>query len=141
MSSQDPNRARINAVVEETVNSLARELGIHREVVADFAYLYLQVKYRNATTAQKNASHVHWEGICQCVECKKAKTKVARPEAVFHHVERRVPGQHEPASLRPYHPKHHDKAHGVVRGSLSKGSPSRKRPEDSDPPERDDPSL
>jgi hypothetical protein len=49
---------------------------------------------------------------------------------VFHHLARRVPGQHEPSNLLPYHPHCHDRHHGIRRTSLSKGAPERKQKDD-----------
>jgi hypothetical protein len=48
---------------------------------------------------------------------------VALGDAVFHHRQRRIPGQHAPKNLWPYHSGCHDSQHRVTHGSLSKGTP------------------
>ncbi|HEY6323565.1 MAG TPA: hypothetical protein VJA16_18650 [Thermoanaerobaculia bacterium] len=121
--AQDPKRIIINEATVELVGRLAKEVGMCREAVADFAFLYLQRTYRNPTNKQKNASFNHWKGICQCPQCKEAGEPVARADAVFHHLQRRIAEQHEPHNLLPYHRRHHDLAHRVRHSSLSKGSP------------------
>jgi 5-methylcytosine-specific restriction endonuclease McrA len=118
---QSEHRDRIKREVDQLVTSLAAELSVPAEAVADVAYLHIQKHSgwgRNPSKAQKRAAHQHWDGACQhCNE------PVTLSEAVFHHVKRRVTGQHQPANLLPYHEACHDQHHGVVEGSLSKGTP------------------
>ncbi len=118
-------RTRIKHSVTMLVETLSQELGQPRAAVADLAYLHLQkhpVWGRNPSKSQKRAAHRRWGGACQaCLEI------VALDEAVFHHLKRRVDDQHDPHNLLPYHDKCHDKHHGVVQDSLSKGSPKVRR--------------
>lgn len=117
-------RARIKQEMTDLIQSLAEEMSAHPEAVADVAFLHIQKHPfwgRNATKSQRRKAHRYWKGRCQgCGE------PVEPAEAVFHHVQRRVPGQHDPENLKPYHPGCHDKVHNVKHGSLSKGAPEAK---------------
>jgi hypothetical protein len=118
-------RSRVKESVLGLVEQLSAELRLPRAAIADIAYLYLQKHPtwgRNPSKSQKRAAHNHWKGACQ--EC---AGPVEFSEAVFHHRQRRIDEQHSPQNLLPYHDSCHDKHHGVVSGSLSKGSPKRKR--------------
>jgi len=120
----DEKRLRIKQSVEQLVERLAVELSILPEEVADVAFLYIQKhpKWgRNPSKTQKRASHSHWKGLCQA-----CSQPVELGEAVFHHKQRRIREQHEPANLLPYHPECHDDHHKVTQGSLSKGAPKPK---------------
>jgi hypothetical protein len=117
----DNERQRIRQAVAELIERLAIDLGTHPEAVADVAFLCIQKHPswgRNPTKTQKRASHKHWEGCCQgCGESLEMR------DAVFHHLRRRIPNQHGPENLLPYHPGCHDTEHKVSQGSLSKGAP------------------
>lgn len=117
----ESQRKRIKESIGELIEGLDKDLEAYPEAVADVAFLYIQKHPswgRNASRAQKRAAYKHWEGKCQA--CRK---DVAFDNAVFHHLERRIPDQHGPKNLLPYHPKCHDDAHEVKVGSLSKGTP------------------
>lgn len=119
-------RSKIRQSVTGLVEQLASELSLDAQAVADVAFLHVQKHPawgRNATKAQKRAAHEHWQGLCQG-----CNDTVVFGEAVFHHFRRRIPNQHGPDNLRPYHAGCHDSEHGVQQGSLSKGSPKRKAP-------------
>ena len=117
----DNEKMQIRASVAELIERLAGKLKIHPEAVADVAFLYIQKHPswgRNPSRTQKRASHKHWNNRCQgCRE------PVELRDAVFHHLRRRIPNQHEPENMLPYHRDCHDKVHDVSQGSLSKGSP------------------
>lgn len=117
-------RLQVTQAVSALVEKLAKETECHPEAVADVAFLHIQKHPswgRNPSEAQKRASLRYWKDECQgCGEA------VARERAVFHHLRRRIPNQHEPRNLLPYHPECHDAKHGARRASLSKGTPRRK---------------
>ena len=122
MDTED--RAKVKQAVAGLVETLCESLGLPRAAVADIAYLYLQKHPswgRNPSKTQKRAAHRHWQGRCQ--DCQKL---VSFEESVFHHRKRRIDEQHSPGNPLPYHDACHDKHHGVVVGSLSKGSPKRR---------------
>ncbi|WP_461414082.1 HNH endonuclease [Gemmatimonas sp.] len=112
-------RHRIRTELDRVVTSLSEELGFVPEAIADIAYLHLQkhAKWgRNPTKTQKKAAFDAWGGTCQ--HC---HLPVKRGDEVYHHIRRRISGQHEPANLLLYHTSCHDQHHGVRR-SLSAGT-------------------
>ncbi len=121
---QAVQKEAIKRSVTELIVRLATELSMHPEAVADVAFLHIQKHPswgRNPTKAQKRTAHRHWKGRCQhCQE------QVPFEAAVFHHLRRRIPKQHQPDNLLPYHASCHDSEHEAQRGSLSKGSPTQK---------------
>jgi len=120
---QKEQRAVIKRRLDQFVEQLATDLELAPEAVADIAYLRIQKHRswgRNPTRAQKRAAYEHWQGLCQACE-----QPVDFSDAVFHHVQRRIPNQHEPQNLLPYHDHCHDHHHGVTHRSLSKGAPRR----------------
>ena len=121
----DDQKRTIKASVGKLIEKLARDLDAYPEAVADVAFLYIQKHPswgRNPTRTQKQASYEKWGGQCQ--KCNRA---IEFEEAVFHHLARRIPNQHGPENLLPYHPPCHDKKHDVVEGSLSKGAPQSRK--------------
>lgn len=123
----DHQKQLIRQSVSEVIERLATECSLHPEAVADVAFLHIQKHPswgRNATKAQKRASHRHWQGQCQ-----KCHEPVCFDDAVFHHLQRRIPNQHGADNLLPYCSKCHDVEHEVRQSSLSKGSPTRIRHE------------
>jgi len=121
---ENKHRTKIRQAVSVLVEKLAEETGCHAEAVADVAFLHIQKHPswgRNSTEAQKRASLRFWKERCQgCGEA------LSRAEAVFHHLRRRIPDQHAPENLLPYHPGCHDTEHGAKKASLSKGASRRK---------------
>lgn len=112
-------RHRIRDEMDAVVTRLAQELGVVPEAIADIAYLHLQkhAKWgRNPSKKQKKAAFDAWGGICQ--HCHQPVTV---GDDVYHHIRRRVLGQHEPANLLLCHTACHDQHHGVSR-SLSAGT-------------------
>ncbi len=120
----DDVKSLIRSRLDQLVNTLSQELEAPVEAIATELFYRLQrhpVYGRNATVTQKNASYSHWRGICH-----KCDKPVARDQAKFHHLQRGVHKQHEPANLVPQHTHCHDRQHRVVKGSLSKGAPGKK---------------
>jgi hypothetical protein len=117
-------KRRINDAVDDLIATLAAATGICREAVANVAFYRLQRHPgwgRNASKAQKRASHTRWKGTC-----KRCNKPVAFAAAKFHHLKRGIPDQHAPGNLVPEHLKCHDSEHSVKKGSLTKGSPTKR---------------
>lgn len=119
---------RIHSRIDEMIEGTAEEVGLTPEEVAQETFYRMQRHpdpglRRNATKAEQRASFEHW-GECQRPGC---TDELTIEEAVFHHLERGIPEQHSPSNLLPFHPGCHDAAHSVHEGSLSKGSPAKKR--------------
>ena len=118
----DEDRAWIRSRAEGLIDELATQRGLAREAVSDIVFLFLQKhpKWgRNPSKAQKRAAYLRWGGVCQnCHE------SVELGKAIFHHAIRRVPGQHDPENLLPYHDECHNRHHGVSV-SLTKGAPAK----------------
>jgi len=118
------DKIEIRKQLDNNIQSLSQSRDASPEAIATELFYRLQrhPEYaRNANTSQKNKSYAHYQGICQ--DCHKP---VPRQEAKFHHFARGVKNQHDPENLVPYHAGCHDHEHGAVKGSLSKGSPTRK---------------
>ena len=116
----DAERDEIRGQLDAVIESLSRELGVCVEAVANTAFMHVQKQPnwgRNATKAHKNASFLAWEGKRQ-----RCRQPVDRSAAVFHHLSRGVPNQHGPQNLVPHHNRCHDEEHGVMQGSLTKGT-------------------
>jgi hypothetical protein len=117
-------KRQINEALDELIASLADSVGLCREAVANVAFYRLQRHPgwgRNATAQHKRASHALWKGICN-----RCNQPVAFEAAKFHHLKRGIPDQHGPGNLVPEHEKCHDDEHNVKKGSLSKGSPTKR---------------
>ena len=117
-------RERFDLMVEKT----ASELVIPREMVAREIFYWIQRHpdpdlRRNPNAREKRVSFMYWGG-CQRQGC---KDTLELKHAVFHHEQRGIRGQHDPANLKPYHAGCHDREHSVAKGSLSKGSPKKQR--------------
>jgi hypothetical protein len=107
---------------KKLVDDLANDTDKPKEYIANEIFYYIQRHKewgRNATKTQKRASFKYHKG--KCSKCNKPINSI--DGAKFHHLERGVPKQHEPENLVPQHLKCHDEEHGVLKGSLSKGTP------------------
>ena len=116
--------------IDEFVVTLAKELSLSHEEVANEAFYRLQRHPewgRNASPTQKRASYKYWKKQAKgdYALCHKCRKEVTYEEAKFHHLCRGIQNQHDPLNLVPEHPKCHDKEHDVIKGSLSKGSPEK----------------
>ena len=115
------DKSMISAGLSQCIEELGMKAQAYPEAVANYCYYALQRHKtwgRNATLKQKKVAYSFWKH-----RCAKCKEPLAFEDAVFHHKERGIQGQHSPQNLFPQCESCHDQEHAISKGSLSKGSP------------------